>query len=80
MPRLRPDFAKSIRLTIRSTMAERDMNAYDLEKLTGVSAKHIYRICNGEQSPTIDVVQKIFRALRKTILIVDEDSSGSQRQ
>ena len=79
MARLRPDFTKSIRLTIRATLAERDMTAYDLENLSGISAKHIYRICDGEQSPTLEVLQRIFRALGKTLIVVDEASVNSAK-
>lgn len=74
MPRKRPDFVAAIRHGIKAEMAARDLTAYDIAKVSGVSAKHIYRIVNDEQSPTMEVLQKILRALGKTLVMVDESS------
>lgn len=79
MPRKRPDFVAAVKHGIRAEMASRDWSAYDLADASGVSPKHVYRIINGEQSPSMDVVQKILRALGKTLVMVDESSVRQPR-
>jgi len=78
MPRIRPDISKAFRYRLKAMMLDRDWSPYDLSKASGVSAQHIYRICRGDQSPSLDMVKTLLRVFGKTMIIVDESEVRSK--
>lgn len=51
---------------LESVLLERRMSRAELARASGISAPHISRIMNGEQSPGVDAITAIARAIDKS--------------
>ena len=71
----RPDFRKVIIHRIRARMAELDVSAYDIERMTEgrVSSAHVYRIIDRKQSPSMDRLYYLLDALDLTLRVHELD-------
>jgi DNA-binding phage protein len=48
---------------IAATAKEKKISGYALAKITRLDARHVYRILNGEHSPSLDTVLKLCKAV-----------------
>jgi DNA-binding phage protein len=55
--------APELLTTIASAAKEKNLSGYALAKITGLDARHIYRILNNEHSPSLDTVLKLCEAV-----------------
>jgi len=55
--------APEILAAIRRAAKEKKISGYTLAKITWLDARHVYRILNGEHSPSLDTVLKLCEAV-----------------
>jgi transcriptional regulator with XRE-family HTH domain len=55
--------ATEILTAIASAAKEKNISGYALAKITRLDARHVYRILNGEHSPSLDTVLKLCAAV-----------------
>jgi DNA-binding phage protein len=63
--------APELLTAIRRAAVEKNLSGYALAKITRLDARHIYRILNGEHSPSLDTVLKLCEAVGVELKIVN---------
>jgi DNA-binding phage protein len=63
--------APELLTTIANAAKEKSLSGYALAKITRLDARHVYRILNGEHSPSLDTVLKLCGAIGIKLKIVN---------
>lgn len=54
--------------SIKSEMERQELNPVTLAGMAGVAFSHVYKVLDGEAQPSLEVVEKLAKALRLTVV------------
>jgi len=55
--------------SLKEEMERRELNALELSKLADVSTANLYDILRGDVNPTVEILQKVAKALKMKVVL-----------